>query len=136
MEAQIMSVTLKGSNLGEIVERARTFIEQTEGATTTPKGKKARGKTAVEDTEDTDLLANGADDTDTTNDFLDEEEKPKAAKSKKITDKDVNAAAIAHAKHHGSKKATLKVLKTKFDVESITELDEDQYAACIKALKV
>lgn len=65
------------------------------------------------------------------------EEKPaKPAKgAKKFTDKDVNEAALAHAKKH-KRKATLEVLQKKFKVKSISELKPDQYGAAIAALKV
>jgi hypothetical protein len=84
-----------------------------------------------------------ADDALSFDDATDDEEEieapaPKAkakTKAPKVTDKDVNAAAMAYAKKHG-RPATLKVLKSKFKVESVTELSEDDYAKAIQALKV
>lgn len=66
------------------------------------------------------------------------EEKPKAKKeapAKKLTDKDVNAAALAHAKENG-RPATLAILNKKFKVKSILELKPEQYGAVITALAV
>lgn len=56
-------------------------------------------------------------------------------KPKKITLEQVNAACKAHAKA-GSFQATKTLLKKKFKVDSVQDLDEDQYADVIAALTV
>jgi hypothetical protein len=67
---------------------------------------------------------------------MDFEEKPKAkTKAPKLTEKDVNAAAIKHAKANGRDK-TLALLSKKFKVKSILELKPDQYADAVAALAV
>ncbi len=62
----------------------------------------------------------------------------KKTKQKKLTEKDVNDACKAYAKHIGGKKGRPAVLKIlgKFGTESVTDLDEKHYAAVIKALAV
>ena len=70
-----------------------------------------------------------------------EEEKPapkKAKKAKKVTSDDVNDACKKLAKHIGGKDGIAKVktvLKKKFKTDSVANLEEDQYAACIKAME-
>lgn len=65
-----------------------------------------------------------------------EEAKPKkAAKAKKLTLKDVTEACKAYAQEN-TVAATKTLLKKKFKVNSVTELDEDQWADVIAALQV
>lgn len=63
-----------------------------------------------------------------------------AAKAKKLTTDDVNDACKAKAKAAGGSKAgrdvVLAILKKSFNVQSVTELKAEQYAACVKAMKV
>lgn len=144
MQGFEIAVTLKGGTIAEVLQQAQSLIDAegtvtTIGPTTT--GKRGRKAAPVADT---DLLADdsdageqlelGGDDTETEVDsFL--EEPPKETKTKKLTDKDVNTAAMAHAKKHG-KPATMKILNGKFKIKSILELKPTQYAEVIKALKV
>ena len=68
----------------------------------------------------------------------------KAAKAKKLTSDDVNNQAKAYATaliKRGktgpeARKAVVAILKKKFEVSSVTELESDQYAAVIKALAI
>ena len=59
-------------------------------------------------------------------------------KAKKLTVDDVNDACKARAAVTGGKegrKEVLGILKKKFKVESVSDLKEDAYAACIAAMK-
>ncbi len=71
--------------------------------------------------------------------FGEEAEEPAAAapakKAPKLTEKDVNEACKAHARKHG-RAETLKVLKGKFNAESIVEIKPELYAKVLAALKV
>lgn len=163
MQAQL-SVTITGANLNALIEGATKFINansgtgnvKTEAATkapaqATPKAASKKVAAPVVDEDETDLLSEddesnnlGDLDDSTSDDGLnfdseDEaeeiEEQPKAKKAPKVTEKDVNAAAMAHAKKH-KKINTLALLQKKFKVKSIMELKPDQYAAAIAALKV
>jgi hypothetical protein len=103
------------------------------------KGKEKKAKSFDEDEEKTEAVDDEeTDDTDEDEDD-DEDEKPvkkgKTAKAKKITADDVNDACKKHAKENG-REATLKVLKKKFKVESVTELKPEQYEEVIKAVAV
>jgi hypothetical protein len=55
-------------------------------------------------------------------------------KAKKLTIEDVNAACKAYATENGVKK-TKALLKKKFGSESLSDLEEDQWAAVIAAMK-
>lgn len=59
--------------------------------------------------------------------------KKRAKKTIKSTIDDVNDACRAYAKAKG-RPATLKLLKKHFDTDSISALDEDQWAKCIKVM--
>lgn len=134
-----IAVTLKGKSMADIVAQAQMLIDADANtavttATTGKRGKKAKTEAVEEETE---LLA----DTETSEDEgqlgfdMDEEEEEPTPSAKKLTDKDVNTAAMAHAKKHG-RKETMGILTKKFKVKSILELKADQYPAVIKALKV
>lgn len=62
----------------------------------------------------------------------------KAAKPKKLTVDDVNDACMARAKKGGKKgrEEVLAILKKKFKTHSVSDLSEDQYAACVAAMAV
>jgi hypothetical protein len=62
----------------------------------------------------------------------------KAAKPKKLTVDDVNDACMARAKAGGKKgrEEVLAILKKKFKTQSVSDLSEDQYAACVAAMAV
>lgn len=63
-----------------------------------------------------------------------EDEKPKKkkkGKKSKVTIDDVNDAAIKLAKELGDRKKVLKLLKKKFKVESVTDLEPSQYEAVV-----
>jgi hypothetical protein len=138
-----IAVTLKGSNLQDVLAQAQALIDA-EGKTapTATAGKRTRKAAPVAEPEaDSEELLAMDEETDAAEESeelgFDEEteveEPPK--KSKKLTDKDVNAAAMAHAKKHGRPK-TLALLEKKFKVKSILELKADQYPAVVAALKV
>jgi hypothetical protein len=145
---QEIQVTLKGATLTDIATQALNLAAMVQGASTpvkVTKTTKAVKTSAVEvdetllasDEEETDLLS----DDDTTlmadEEAVEEVEAvvtKKAKAAKKLTEVDVNAAAVAHAKTHG-KKETFKILG-KFNVKSILELAEKDYAKVIKALEV
>ncbi len=64
---------------------------------------------------------------------------PAKKKAKKITLEDVNEACKARAKATGGKEGraeVLKILKKQFKTESVSSLDEDQYADVIEAMEV
>lgn len=116
---------------------------ETKTETPAPKAQKAPAKKAAV-VEDEDEMSFDDAATEDAEEILDEdviedeivEEKPKAKKAAapKLTEKDVNAAAMKHAKKYG-RTETEGILK-KFKVKSILELKADQYAAVIKALAV
>lgn len=62
-----------------------------------------------------------------------EEPAPKKGKAKKLTVDDVNDACKAHAGRH-NRAETLALLKKKFKVSSVTELEPEDYEACIEAM--
>lgn len=66
-----------------------------------------------------------------------EEEKPaKNAKAKKLTADDVNDACKARARAlRGTRAEVLSILKKKFKVKSVSDLEPSQYADAIKAMK-
>lgn len=103
--------------------------------------KKAAAKSSFEDEEESEdeeekkPAKQAEDDEDEEESF--EKPAPKAAKkkAKKVTREDVNAALKAHAKT-GTFAKTKATLKKKFKVDSIDELDEDQWPAVITAFQV
>lgn len=144
-----LSVTFTGTNLEAVQKQAAAFagVQTITGATPKIEVTKAALKNAttkkaaapvVEDEDDASLELPG--DVEDGSDFdlgADEEiEAPvkKKAAAPKLTEKEVNAAAKAHAGTHG-RAATLAILKKQFKVQSILELKPDQYASVIKALK-
>lgn len=144
-----IQVTLKGATLTEIATQARLLADLAGGTTeaaapVTKRGRKAKTETTAVEVNDYSFDSSDeetTEDVETTESFDEvetdevvEETPKKRAKAKKLTDADVNDAAMAHAKKHGREK-TLKVLK-KFGVKSILELDQDQYAEVVKALAV
>lgn len=140
-----MSMTFSGKNFDEVIAQAKAFIEQEDGTTTTGKTTPRKTKPAVE-AEQLDLLDSTEETEEETNELsfddgnVEEEEevtaKPAKGAPKKYTDKDVNQAAIKHAKANGGKAKTLKILEKKFGVKSILELKPTQYGQVIAALKV
>lgn len=135
---------------------------ETAGTTaTTIKGKKTGKKTPPPPADDEELIDDGdpgedmemasTDDEETIEDEesfdaeeeVEEEEAPakkakaatKTDKPAKLTEKDVNRAAMAYAKVKG-RPAVLKILEKQFKVKSILELKADQYPAVMKALKL
>jgi hypothetical protein len=75
-------------------------------------------------------------------DFMSEEKETtaakKAAKAKKVTIEEVNAACKARARAGGKdgRKQVLAILKKQFKTESITEIAQNEYANVIKAMAV
>lgn len=145
MQGFEIAVTLKGKTLNEVIEQAKALIEAGDEAAAgkTGKGKTGKRAAAVEepDGDDEELLGAGEDEADDDLGSFDDadeetEDDPPPKKAKKFTDKDMNTAALLHAKANGGKAATLEILKKKFKVKSILELKPEQYAAAIKALKV
>lgn len=147
-----VTILLTGATIGELAAKAMTFAQDVQGgvkigkATTTKTKKTAAPVEEPEDIEIDDADLEASDDVEETTDETDEmafdedevEEAPKkSAKTKaaKLTEKDVNTAALAHAKKHTRPK-TLALLKKQFKVGSISELKPDQYGEVIKALKV
>lgn len=102
--------------------------------------------TATDDTDDDEDFApkkkagvktKGFDDEDETED-ADEEEPVAKKKAKKISLDDVNDACKARALETGGKEGrqeVLNILKKKFKVKSVTELEPEQYASVIAAMK-
>lgn len=148
-----VSVTLTGKTMADVAKQAATFFGAT-GATletkTSGATKTATKKTApavIEDDllgEEETLEADAEETTDELENFDDAaddvEEAPAkktaaSTKKTKLTEKDVNTVALKHAKENG-RPETLKILKAKFKVGSITELKPEQYAKAIEALKV
>ncbi len=146
MQGFEIAVTLKGTSIQDVLKQAQALIDADHGtalavATTGKKGKKPQPAAPVED--DDILLASDDEVTEDTpadeddalsfDDATDEE--PAAKKTKKLTDKDVNAACMAHARKHGKAK-TLALLAKTFKVKSILELKPELYSKAIAALKV
>lgn len=147
-----IAVTLKGKTLNEVIDQAKALVEAGEGGVVTQatRGKKGKSAAAVAEveadeemldeseaevtTEDDDNQMGFDMDADTDSE-AEVEEPAKPAKKAKLTDKQVNEAAMKHAKKHG-RPATLKILEKKFKVKSILELKPEQYAQVIAALKV
>lgn len=153
MNTQGVQITFKGTSFGDCIAQARALIEgmtgvaETEMTVEAPQRKPGRPKTKVAAApvaEEPELMASEETETDAvgfdeaSEDFATEEtEEPKAktAKAKKYTDKDVNTAAMNHAKTYGRPK-TLAILSKKFKVKSILELKPEQYGEVIAALEV
>lgn len=143
-----LSVTFTGTNLEAVQKQAAAFagVQPTTKPAAAAPAKTALAKAATTkkaapvETEDDDTTLDLPDDVEDGSDFdLGADEEIEAPKSKKaaapkVTDKEVNAAAKAHAGTHG-RAATLAILKKQFKVQSILELKPDQYASVIKALK-
>lgn len=135
-----IAVTLKGKTLGEVIEQAKSLIDANESTApiAAKRGRPTKAK-EIEAASDVELMdedtTTATDDADDFSFDEDEVAAPKSAKSKKLTDKDVNNAAMAHAKENG-RKATLSILAKKFKVKSILELKPEQYATVIEALAV
>jgi hypothetical protein len=139
-----LQITIHGANLNELIDGAKKFAASyetvTKTAPTTAKPATKKAAPPVVETEDEDLMGDTEESEDAGfDDLADEEaevEQPKkSAKAPKVTDKEVNAAAMAHAKKHGRPK-TLAILEKKFGVKSVLELKADQYSKVIEALKV
>lgn len=144
MDTNQIQVTLKGTTFADVIAQAAALVEAAgtlnpaATATAVRKGKKAATPAIEEsfvDETETDNVLEAAED-ETSFDEL-EEPTPKPAKkaAAKTTQKQVNDAAMAHAKKHG-RKETLKILATKFKVKSILELKDEHFAAALKALAV
>jgi len=149
---ETVTLTLTGKSLGDLAAQAIAFgttaqegVKIGKTSTTPPKTKKAA---PVEEPEeiDADELSDELEAAEETTDDADEmgfdeeaeQEAPKKsakAKTAKLTEKDVNTAALAHARKHTRPK-TLALLKSKFKVSSISELKPEQYSKVIEALKV
>lgn len=138
-----IEVKLQGRSIEELIGEAQAFISALEARATAatiaatspaPLGKKKTAKTKTTETPEPQTIE-AAFDTPTFEDVVEETAKTeKPTKAKKIEAKDVNAAAVAHAKKFGRAK-TLAILE-KIGVASVLELEPDQYASVIKALKV
>jgi hypothetical protein len=131
--------SLKGQNIEEDKESGEDTLnkvnEDDEDFTPVKKtsGKKAK---SFEDEEEADLGSSPETDSD---DEDEEFEKPTKKRAKKITLDDVNDACKERAADEGGGKegrsVVLKILKKKFKVDSVSELEETQYAAVISAMK-
>lgn len=142
-----IQVTVRGTTHAEISKNlnaaAAAFAAANAPGTTTGRTSTKRAapqQEPQEDNTDLDGLDASPEETtevdETTFDEMPEEIAPPKAKAKtKLTDKDVNNAAMAYAKKHG-KPATMKILTGKFKVKSILELKPEQYQTVITALKV
>ena len=137
METGTIEITLKGQNFGEIVSLAQKLVAEADAYTTTEATptKKRKAAPPVEVEEPIDEETETLEATDEDESFLEEETPPPKKSAKKLTEKDVNTAAMKHAKAH-TKKETMKILTGKFKVKSILELKPEQYATVIKALAV
>ncbi len=138
------SVTVTAGTLGELIANIQTTLstlDTLEPKAVTTKKAATTKKTAAPQALEEDMLGDDAGEaTEETEElgFDSEEEKPAkkaASKAKKITDKEINAAAVAHAKENG-RPATLAILQKKFKVKSILELKPEQYPAVLAALEV
>lgn len=159
MTTDTLTFVLTGKNIGELAAKALAFAEDAQQgvkvgkttATTTKTKKTAAAAPVAEEideieeptdelTGDEEGIEMGASDEDEGFDDIEEEEieeapkKTAKAKTAKVTEKDVNAAALAHAKANTRPK-TLALLKKHFKVGSISELKPDQYAKAVQVLK-
>lgn len=141
----IIEVKVAGATPAEVLTKLNAAV-----ATWTKTGATAPAKTTkkvaapIEETEDEELSLDANDELaddmafDDVPEYDEEVEEPApkktAAKAKKLTEKDVNAAALAFSKAKG-RPAAMKVL-AKYKVKSILELKPEQYAKVIADLKV
>jgi hypothetical protein len=131
--------SLKGKDIEEEDEEADTARADNEDDEdfAAPSKKKAgkKAKSFDDDEDDTAELKAAATDDDEDEEF----EKPTKKKAKKLTVDDVNDACKERAADEGGgkegRKVVLGILKKKFKVESVSELEETQYAAVISAMK-
>ncbi len=132
------------ASMTNILERMEKLAGQAE--TKAPAAKKTKAAPVETAEESTDELENfgeeieaaaDEDEGDLGFDEMSEDEAPapKATKAKKLTDKDVHSAALAHAKKF-TRPVTLKLLAAKFKVKSIAEIKAEDYGKVIAALKV
>ena len=144
MENNLINLTLSGKTFADVHAKAVALSKELEKFKATTGGKTAKPAKVVEEDETTFGSDEIEDDTsfDTPEEMLgddagEDETQTKPAKTTKVklTDKEVNAAAMAHARQNG-RPATLKILEKKFKVKSILELKPEQYAAVVKALEV
>jgi len=153
-----VQITLKGASFGDVINQAKSLIlaahtfemTTTKTAATKTKGKVQAAALEETDEETLDEETTEVDETETAEfDSTDEEttevdeeletakkvSKAAKAKSKKLTSKDVNDAAMNYAKIHGRAK-TFSILQKKLKVKSILELDVNQYETALKLLAV
>ena len=135
-----VQITFSGNDINAVAQQAASFavsIAGAQGLATTPAPKKTKKAAPVAEDLALDevLETTEAIEDDFLADEVEEKPAPKKAKEVKLTDKDVNAACMAHAKVNGRPK-TMDILTKKFKVKSILELKPDQYQAVVTALKV
>lgn len=142
-----LTVTIQGKDLNELIAGAQKFVAANQATSNAAPVKTKKTAAPVEEPEadELDLETAEAEETDEL-DFDSEtedeevEEQPKAKKktagAKKLTEKDMNAIALAHAKANGGRAATLKVLTKHFKVKSLLELKPEQYAKAAELLAV
>lgn len=157
-----LTVTFTGKNLEEIAKHAAAFAEGTSPKQSTGPTPKKKAAPQVEETTDDDEMdmtsfddaeeteETTEDETDFENVDLPEDDeeteapapKKKSAKAQpapakkaaKITDDQLNKAGIAHAKRHGGRAKTLKVLEKNFGVKSLLEIKDADRAKALKLL--
>lgn len=118
---------------------AETETDDDDFAPKVAKATKAAAKATAASFDDDDAPAATETDDDDDADFKAPPAKTaKAAKPKKLTVDDVNDACMARAKAGGKKgrEEVLAILKKKFKTQSVSDLSEDQYAACVAAMAV
>jgi hypothetical protein len=132
--------SLKGKDIveGEEDEEVTARADNEDDEDFAAPSKKKAGKKAKsfdDDEDETAELKAAATDDDEDEEF----EKPTKKKAKKLTVDDVNDACKERAADEGGgkegRKVVLGILKKKFKVESVSELEETQYAAVISAMK-
>lgn len=142
-------------DLNAALSRLESLTDKVENLDKPSVTKKATKKAAPveDDVDDEETESDDVEDTDeeTAEETDDEDEKPakkekaKPAKAKKLSADDVNDACKAFATHQikskgipgpEARKMVLKILKKKFDVESVSELEPEQFADALKALAV
>jgi hypothetical protein len=157
MENQI-TVSVTGASRVELVKRLRAFADNLDGTPAGTDGKVTKTtKKAAKQSEDFDSevtegeqtemdFDSGTDDTtetleasdDSDEDFTTPSKPTKTTKAKKITVAEVNDACKARAKAGGAKgrEHVLKILKTKFKTESISDIKPELYGKVIEAMQV
>lgn len=152
-----MQLVLNAQTYGQCIDQARELVSEYDAApgrkaalAKVASGKTGKGKQAAavvddeelsldtEETEEAEELGNFDDLGGETEEAEELEAKPaKTGKGKKLTEKDVNVAAMAYAKVHGRQK-TLALLTKKFKkpIKSILELKPEQYSLAIQTLGV